>query len=136
MKSFKTISLILIAATIITSCNLIRLNEKQTNTEQMEPNIEEQTKAAFKGHIDGFMEGNITKMLSNWTEESIIIVGNKTYSGLEEIEGYLQGQISEFGQEGVDFKMGTTKFHENIAYITWSAITPINDYIYMLQKHT
>lgn len=93
------------------------------------------TATVFTRHIQAFSTGDMALNLSDYTEASVIVVPNATYSGLAEIEGFFAQQMAEFGQEGVAFKMGEMHVLGNIVYISWSADTPDNDYSYATETY-
>ena len=96
---------------------------------------QDDTATVFNRHIQAFSTGDMALNLSDYSETSVIIVPNATYTGLAEIEGFFTQQMAEFGQEGVAFKMGEMPVLGNVVYISWSADTPDNDYSYATETY-
>lgn len=96
---------------------------------------DEDPMSVFNSHIQGFTTGDLAMVQSNLTEESVIIIPGATYTGVAEISEYITGQMQEFGQEGVVFEMGELHVTGPVVYISWSAQTPDNEYIYATETY-
>jgi len=91
--------------------------------------------SVFNSHIQGFTTGDLDMVQSNLTEETVLIIPGATYTGVAEFSEYITGQMQEFGQEGVVFEMGEMHVSGKIVYISWSAETPDNSYIYATETY-
>lgn len=91
--------------------------------------------SVFNSHIQGFTTGDLEMVQSNLTEDTVLIIPGATYTGVAEFSEYITGQMQEFGQEGVVFEMGETTVSGNIVYISWSAETPDNSYVYATETY-
>ena len=91
--------------------------------------------SVFNSHIQGFTTGDLEMVQSNLTEETVLIIPGATYTGVAEFSEYITGQMQEFGQEGVVFEMGEMHVSGKIVYISWSAETPDNSYVYATETY-
>ncbi|MFK7799309.1 MAG: nuclear transport factor 2 family protein [Aureispira sp.] len=87
------------------------------------------TMTTFQTLFEAFSTGNVDKILSLYTNKSVIVNANNTYRGLEEIKTYFEFTMGQMSQEGLAFQPGITKFEGNVAYSTWSADTPDKNHL-------
>jgi len=83
--------------------------------------IDEATQRVFAHHLGSFSEG-IDSIVSDYTEQSVLLTPDATYRGLEQIRDFFDGFLKSASQEFWDaFKIGTQGIEGEIAYMTWSA---------------
>ena len=88
------------------------------------------TEAIFDHHLKAFVERNMEENLADYTEDSVVIIPNAIFTGLDEIEGLFAGLFAEFAKEGASIELTEKRVHNNIVYISWQADTPDNTYHY------
>ena len=84
----------------------------------------------FDHHLNAFVERNMKENLSDYTEDSVVIIPNAIFTGKDEIEGFFAGLFEEFAKEGANIKLTEKRVHNNVVYISWQADTPDNTYHY------
>ena len=79
------------------------------------------TQRVFAHHLGSFSEG-IDFILSDYTEQSVLVTPDATYRGLQQIRVFFDTFVKSASQEFWDaFKIGTQATEGEIAYLTWSA---------------
>jgi len=86
------------------------------------------TESVLDHHLTAFGERDMDAILSDYTEESVVVTNHGTYRGLSEIEGLFEGLFAEFGQEGVTMDVTQQEIEGEHAFIVWEAETPDNVY--------
>lgn len=99
----------------------------QNNTKKIDEAI---TLATFQHHSKALGENDIDAILSDYTEESIVITPDGTFSGLKEIRKAFEALIKIFPTNGSAFKVIKTAVKDDLFYIVWSAKTPVVEYTY------
>ena len=86
---------------------------------------EAKTKQVFKHHDEAFGRYDLKAVLDDYTEESMIITPDGTYTGLKQIKGFFEDVFKLFPKdssiEGASLKEVITK---DIVYTIWKAKTP------------
>lgn len=79
------------------------------------------TQRVFAHHLAAFGDG-IDAVLSDYTEQSVLLTPDATYRGLQQIreffDAFLKGASPEFWAA---FSLGTQVIEGEVAYMTWSA---------------
>lgn len=87
------------------------------------------TESVLEHHLDAFMDQDIDETLADYDEDSVVVTNTSgSFRGLDEIRALFEGLFEEFGQADVDFQQDQQVIEGDIAYITWHAETPDNDY--------
>lgn len=95
------------------------------------PKIDEATTlAVFQHHSKALGENNLDDILADYTEESIVITPEGTYSGLAEIRKAFVGIVKAFPSKGSTFHVIKTAVKNDLFYIVWSAKTPVVEYTF------
>jgi hypothetical protein len=74
-------------------------------------------------HVNAFIANDLKAVLSDYTEESVLITKDKTYRGLKEIEMFFAGLIVHFPKQTSSFQLDTIEAFNDIVYIVWQAKT-------------
>ena len=69
-------------------------------------------------------------MVSDYTDESILITQAATYTGTEEIRAFFDGLIMHFPKQQSGFELDKFVVNDELAYIVWHANTPSLDVPY------
>ena len=99
------------------------------NENRLVDNTESQnrTKAIVINHMDSFYNNDIEALMSDYTEESIIITLEQTFKGLKEIRLFISKLISFFPKGKTILILDKISIENNLGYIVWHAKTPSLD---------
>ncbi len=86
------------------------------------------TQEVLTHHLEAFGAGDMEAILADYDDDSVIITPDETYRGLDEIETFFEPLFADLGQEGATADVDLQKVEGDVAYITWHAETPDNDY--------
>lgn len=75
-------------------------------------------------HLNAFLENDLPRLMTDYTEESVLITQDATFSGLKEIEGFFTGLMVHFPRHQSSFELDKMEFHEETAFIVWHGRTP------------
>jgi hypothetical protein len=75
-------------------------------------------------HLNSFISKNIDALLSDYTNESVLITQSGTYSNLDEIRAFFVDFSLHFAEQTSDFVLDKVVAYNDLVYITWHAETP------------
>lgn len=81
------------------------------------------TLAVFQHHSKALGENNLDEIMDDYTDESIVITPEGTFSGLAEIR-------KAFPSKGSTFNVIKTAVKNDMFYVVWSAKTPVVEYTF------
>jgi len=82
-------------------------------------------------HLSNFLQDNdLEAVVSDYTDESILITQAATYTGTEEIRIFFDGLIMHFPKQQSSFELDKFVVNDELAYIVWHANTPSLDVPY------
>ncbi len=79
-------------------------------------------------HLQAFGAGDLSGVLEDYTNESIIITPDGVLRGPEQIASLFEAFFAEFAKPGASFAMRQRVIEGETAYIVWSAETADNVY--------
>ncbi|MEQ8752446.1 MAG: nuclear transport factor 2 family protein [Coleofasciculus sp. G1-WW12-02] len=87
----------------------------------------EETKKVWKHHIEAWDAGDLDEIMADYGEDSILILNNTVYKGIEAVRGVFGRlfQIFSNGENIIDPEV----IEGEVIYITWH-FTPTNDDTY------
>ena len=85
----------------------------------------ELTKKVLEHHLTAVGENNLSAILDDYSEESIVVTPDSTYIGLKQIKSLFAGMLPAFPTEGTVLEIDRTVIENELAYIVWHAKTPI-----------
>lgn len=88
------------------------------------PNTEE----ILNHHINCFRQGDLTGLLSDYSEFSILEVPTAQLCGLEKLRKVFALMFEEFSKSKMKFEIQRTSISGEYAYIRWTAQTKDNNY--------
>jgi len=119
MKTFSLIAVALIAA----ACN--------SGTKMADTSINEaMTKQVLDHHIQTFQQNDLEGVLADYTEESILITPDRTYTGLAEIRENFVGAFQALPAKGTTMTVIKTVSTRDVGYMVWKATTPTLEFKY------
>lgn len=85
---------------------------------------EDKTKEVLDHHWKAFIENNLEEVMADYTEESVLITPDKTFTGLAEIRKNFEDAYRIFPKDKTVFKLNKSVIDRDVAYILWQAKTP------------
>lgn len=90
--------------------------------------VQQTTEAVLEHHLAAFMEQDMSEMLADYSDDSVILSNMGTFRGLDEIEAMAEPMFAEFSQADVSFAPDVQIIEGDVAYLVWHAETPDHDY--------
>lgn len=81
-------------------------------------------------HLNSFKENNLEELIADFTNESVLITPDASFTGLEEIKGFFANLISFFPTHKSSFELDKTVIHDELIYIVWHGKTPSLEVLY------
>ena len=85
---------------------------------------DEITQLVLDHHLEAIHDNDLEAVISDYTDDSMIITPEATLTGLEEIRAFFVAILPAFPTEGTTFVLDKTVVEGEIAYIVWHADTP------------
>jgi len=82
------------------------------------------TKQIIEHHFTSFLKNDLEEVLSDYTEESIIITPGKEYRGLEEIRLLFVQAFKQYPRDHTSIIVDKLTAIGNMAYVVWHGETP------------
>lgn len=86
------------------------------------------TENVFEHHWTAFTEQDLSGIMEDYTDESVLVTNMGTLRGLDEIEGLFDDFFAEFSQEGATIEKKRSTVEGDFGYIVWEAESPDNVY--------
>lgn len=96
------------------------INIKQTILSDASKNI-------VMHHLESFQHNDLEAVLSDYTNESVLITLDATYTGTEEIRNFFTGLMLHFPKQKSSFELDKIVANGGLVYIVWHANTPSLD---------
>ena len=84
----------------------------------------EMSKEVVMHHLTSFLDNNLEAVLSDYTNESVLITQAATYTGLEEISAFFVGLNKHFPLQKTNLVLDKMVANDDMVYIVWHAETP------------
>lgn len=75
-------------------------------------------------HLASFQDNDLEAVLSDYTNESVLITQDATYTGPEEIKVFFAALMIHFPKKTSDFELDKVVVSNELVYIAWHAHTP------------
>jgi ketosteroid isomerase-like protein len=75
-------------------------------------------------HLASFGDNNLEAVLSDYTDESILVTRDAIYTGPAEIRSFFVELMKHFPKQKSSFKLDNLTVRGELAYIVWHATTP------------
>lgn len=79
-------------------------------------------------HLAAFTQQNLSAIMENYHEDSVLVTNIGTFSGRIGIERFFDDLFADFSQEGTTINICQRIVKQPFAYIVWRAKTPENVY--------
>ncbi len=78
------------------------------------------TEAVLTHHLEGFSKGDVDMVMEDYTEESVLIMPDNTFTGLASIRAVFADLFGGLFKPGTyEFTMDRTDISGDVAYIIW-----------------
>jgi len=99
------------------------------NSLEQDVQLKEQTKSEISKeivmrHLNSFLDNNLDILLSDYTNESVLITQAATYSGPEEIGSFFVDFNTQFPKPATNLILDKIEANDDMVYIVWHAKTP------------
>jgi len=84
----------------------------------------EVAKTLLMHHLASFTDNDLDAVVSDYTDESVLVTADATYSGRAAIRGFFADLIREFPRRKTRFDLDRLVVNEGLALIVWHATTP------------
>ncbi|MEO8771077.1 MAG: nuclear transport factor 2 family protein [Ferruginibacter sp.] len=78
-------------------------------------------------HLASFQDNDLEAVISDYTNESVLITPDATYKGPEEIKIFFAALMIHFPKQKSSFEMDKVVVSNELVYIVWHANTPSLD---------
>ena len=85
---------------------------------------EEKTREVLDHHWVAFKANDLEGTMEDYTEESVLITPNATYSGLAEIRENFVNAFKAFPKDSSTLTLDKTVVNKDVGYIIWKAQAP------------
>ena len=75
-------------------------------------------------HLSSFQNNDLEAVISDYTDQSVLITQAATYTGIEEIRGFFTGLVIHFPKGKSEFELDKITYSDDMVYIVWHAKTP------------
>lgn len=75
-------------------------------------------------HLHSFGHNDLEKLMTDYTEQSMLITHDATYSGIDEIKAYFSELMDHFPKGQTNFELDKSVISDELVFITWHATTP------------
>lgn len=82
------------------------------------------SEAVLQNHLSSFMENNLSVLMTDYTNESVLITPETSYTGLDEIENFFVDLMSHFPKKKSIVELDKTVINDELVYIVWHGKTP------------
>src|SRR5580765_5385665 len=98
--------------------------KEQTIDSTKETIVDEISKEVVMRHLNSFLDNNLEVLLSDYTNESVLITQDATYSGPEEIGAFFVDFNKHFPKHKSNLELDKVVANDDMVYIVWHAKTP------------
>ena len=89
-----------------------------------EPISESRTKEVLDHHWVAFKANDLEETMEDYTEESVLITPDATYSGLDEIRENFVSAFKAFPKDSSTLTLEKSVVNKDVGYIIWKAQAP------------
>lgn len=75
-------------------------------------------------HLKSFQNNDLEAVMSDYTDESVLITQDAIYTGLQDIRAFFAGLITHFPKQDASLEVDKTVVKDSLVYIVWHAKTP------------
>jgi hypothetical protein len=75
-------------------------------------------------HLSSFQANDLDALMSDYTDESMLMTVDATYEGMTEIRGFFAAMIAQFPTESTRLELDKMTVVDDLLFIVWHASTP------------
>ena len=75
-------------------------------------------------HLNSFMDNDLQTLMLDYTDKSVLITSDATYTGLNEIKQFFTNLIIHFPKQEFKFELDKITVKDELGFIVWHANTP------------
>jgi predicted SnoaL-like aldol condensation-catalyzing enzyme len=91
------------------------------------PILNDTSRDIIMHHLGSFQENDLESVVSDYTNESVLITQEATYKGPEEIKDFFSALMVHFPKRKSSFELDKVVVNDELVYIVWHANTPSLD---------
>ena len=91
---------------------------------EVELGLQEISENVLSRHLNSFADNDLDILMSDYTEQSILITPDATYSGIKAIREFFSELIKHFPKGATSFELDKLVMIDELIFITWHAKTP------------
>jgi len=84
----------------------------------------EATKMLLTHHLSSFVHNDLEAVVSDYSDESVLITANANYAGRAEIRRFFAQMMVQFPTQGTNFQLDKMVVDRELVFIVWHANTP------------
>ena len=92
--------------------------------EQVSSVLSRESETVLLRHLHSFVENDLETLLSDYTEESILITHEQTYTGVPQIRAFFTELMKYFPNDHSNFSLDKMVTEDELVFIVWHATTP------------
>ena len=78
----------------------------------------------LQNHLNSFLENDLEALMSDFTDESVLITQDTSYKGLKAIKDFYAGLIPLFPKQKSSVELEKTVINDNLVFIVWHGRSP------------
>jgi len=86
--------------------------------------LDNSTKNVVSNHLNSFIANNLDAVISDYTNSSVLITQEATYTGPAEIRQFFAALMEHFPAGRSNFELDKLEVRDDMAFIIWHATTP------------
>lgn len=86
--------------------------------------LSKESENVFLNHLQSFASNDLEALMSDYTDASVLITHDKTYSGKKEIRSFFVELMNHFPKENSSFSLDKLVVKDELVFIVWHATTP------------
>jgi hypothetical protein len=92
--------------------------------EQVSSALSKDSENVLLRHLHSFGNNDLEALMSDYTEQSVLITHEQTYKGIREIKAFFTELMNHFPKEHSNFKLDKLVVSDELVFIVWQATTP------------
>ena len=98
--------------------------EVKTKTTATVESSDEKTKEVLDHHWKAFQANDLEGTMADYTEESVLITPDRTYTGLDQIRENFVTAFALFPKDSTTLQLDKSVVHQDVGYIIWQGAAP------------
>jgi len=86
--------------------------------------VSDASRSVLLRHLRSFQDNNLEGIMSDYTDESVLVTQDAVFKGPDEIKAFFTGLIAEFPKQNSSFELDKVTVNGELVYIVWHGKTP------------